>query len=243
MNQTCVPIKNCTNNSLNLDWVQLMNQKFEHLSTVDRIELMAQHAPTQLVMTSSFGIHSAVFLHLVNQIIPGIPVIMIDTGYLFKETYQYAAQLEQQLKLKLYIVQSQVSAARFESLHGKLWQQGLEGIEQYNRWRKVEPLEQALDELSVNTWFSGVRRIQSELRKNMDWVTIKNQRLKIHPLLDWTDRNLFMYMQKHNLPQHPLWEQGYLSVGDTHTTQSIHEVESVQNLRFFGLKRECGIHE
>ncbi|TDR18406.1 phosphoadenylylsulfate reductase (thioredoxin) [Marinicella litoralis] len=242
--QSCVPIPQDGNRTHQgyLDLNEL-NQKLGGMSVINRIELMAQQAPQQLAMTSSFGIHSAVFLHLINQIIPGIPVIMIDTGYLFKETYQYAAQLEQLLNLKLNIHQCQISAARFESHYGQLWQQGVAGIEQYNQIRKVQPLEQALVELSINTWFSGVRRNQSELRKNLDWVVFKNHRFKVHPLLDWTDRDLFQYLNKHKLPQHPLWEKGYLSVGDTHTTRSIHEVDDPGNLRFFGLKRECGIHE
>lgn len=223
--------------------MQHLNQTFNDITAVERIESIARSAPAQLAMTSSFGIHSAVSLHLINQVIPNIPVIMIDTGYLFPSTYQYATQLEQSLKLNLKVFQSDVSAARFESLHGQLWQQGLAGIEQYNQLRKVQPLDKALTQLSVETWFSGIRRDQSDLRKNMDWVTVKNQRYKIHPMLDWTDRDLYIYLQKHKLPQHPLWEQGYLSVGDTHTTRSIHEVASNKELRFFGLKRECGIHE
>ena len=240
MSQSCVPIQQSTGQVLNL---QYLNQKFEHISAVKRIEIIAKQAPDHLAMTSSFGIHSAVTLHLINQVVPNIPIIMIDTGYLFKETYQYAEQLVESLNLNLQVFQSRVSPARFESLYGPLWEQGLKGIQQYNQWRKVEPLEHALQSLSVDTWFSGIRRDQSDLRKNMDWITIKNQRHKVHPLLDCTDRDVFMYLKDNNLPQHPLWEQGYLSVGDTHTTRSIHEVNNTKELRFFGLKRECGIHE
>ena len=108
-------------------------------------------------MTSSFGIDAAVCLHLVNQVIPGIPVILIDTGYLFKETYQYAEQLTERLNLNLQIRQSQISAARFESIYGELWLNDIAGINQYNQLRKVEPLEQALMDLSINSWFSGIR--------------------------------------------------------------------------------------
>ncbi len=240
MNSSCIPIQPMVQDALDL---HQLNQTFSDLSTVQRIEKMAELAPDHLAMTSSFGIHSAVTLHLINQVIPNIPVIMVDTGYLFKETYHYAEQLTQQLKLNLNVTQSDYSTARFESLHGQLWQNGLKGIEQYNQLRKVQPLEQAFNQLSINTWFSGIRRDQSDLRKKINWVTIKNQRYKVHPMLDWTDRDLFFYLKEHNLPQHPLWEKGYLSVGDTHTTRSIHEVNSNEELRFFGLKRECGIHE
>ncbi|MFC3193533.1 phosphoadenylyl-sulfate reductase [Marinicella sediminis] len=219
------------------------NQQFADLTAQQRVELMANEVTGQMAMTSSFGIHAAVTLHLINQVIPGIPVIMVDTGYLFAETYQFAEQLQQQLRLNLQVVQSPHSAARFEAIHGQLWTQGLTGIEQYNQLRKVQPLKQALQQSEVDVWFSGVRRDQSEHRQSLPWVQLKNQRLKVHPLLDWSERDMYLYLQRHQLPQHPLWDQGYLTVGDTHTTRSIHEVDSEDQLRFMGLKRECGIHE
>lgn len=205
--------------------------------------MAAQWLPENLAMTSSFGINSAVSLHLINQVIPGIPVILIDTGYLFPETYQYAALLQQQLSLNVHIHQSPVSAARFESQHGALWLKGIEGLDQYNQLRKVQPLNQAMSALNIGSWFSGVRRSQSSTREKLPWISCKNHRYKVHPLLDWSDRDLYQYTQKYQLTQHPLFEQGYMSIGDTHSTQSIHEVDDINQLRFFGLKRECGIHE
>lgn len=223
--------------------IRRWNDQFAKLTATQRIEKVADELHGQTAMTSSFGIHAAVSLHLINQVIPGIPVIMVDTGYLFPETYRYAEGLKQQLNLNVMMVQSELSSAHFEALHGQLWNQGLEGLERYNQIRKVQPLEQALSTHQVGAWFSGVRRHQSELRQSLPWVECKNQRLKVHPILDWSDRDLFRYQQQHQLPQHPLWEQGYLTVGDTHSTRSIHEVDSMAELRFMGLKRECGIHE
>jgi phosphoadenosine phosphosulfate reductase len=65
----------------------------------------------------------------------------------------------------------------------------------------------------------------------------------VHPIFDWTDRDVGRYLKEHGLPYHPLWEKGYLSIGDWHTTRSLGEAGSVEELRFFGLKRECGLHE
>lgn len=240
MSHNCIKLR--PNNSGVLP-VNALNQQFAQMNAIERIECMAAYEAFPMAMTSSFGVHSAVTLHLINQVIPHIPVIMIDTGYLFKETYQYIELLTDKLKLNLKVYQSNISAARFESIHGQLWLKGLKGIEQYNQMRKVVPLESAFNDLSINAWFSGIRRGQSTTRAVLDWVSYKNNRYKVHPILDWTDRDLFMYLKQHDLPQHPLWEKGYLSVGDTHTTKSIHEVNSPEELRFFGLKRECGIHE
>jgi len=223
--------------------VQSLNQQFGTLTAIERIEKAAELLPGNLAMTSSFGIDSAVSLQLINQVIPGIRVILIDTGYLFQETYQYAETLQHTLKLNLHIHQSPVSAARFESLHGQLWLQGIDGLNQYNQLRKVQPLNQAMSVLNIMSWFSGVRRSQSSTRQQLPWIATKNQLYKVHPLLDWSDRDLYRHTKKHQLPQHPLYKKGYLTVGDTHSTQSIHEVKDLSELRFFGLKRECGIHE
>ena len=104
-------------------------------------------------------------------------------------------------------------------------------------------LERALKELRAETWFSGLRRVQSQSRANTAPIEFKRGRYKVHPIFDWTDRDVGMYLQKHGLPYHPLWDKGYLSIGDWHTTRSLAEVDSVEELRFFGLKRECGLHE
>ena len=66
---------------------------------------------------------------------------------------------------------------------------------------------------------------------------------KLYPIIDWSNKDLHYYLKEHNLPYHPLWEQGYVSIGDWHTTQSLQEGMNEQDTRFFGLKRECGLHE
>ena len=64
----------------------------------------------------------------------------------------------------------------------------------------------------------------------------------MHPIFDWNDRQVFEYMKQYDLPYHPLWDQGYVSIGDWHTTRPLHEAGSEEETRFFGLKRECGLH-
>jgi phosphoadenosine phosphosulfate reductase len=223
--------------------LQKINDAFARLSSERRVERAAELLPGEHVLTSSFGAQAAVMLHLVNEVIPGIPVILIDTGYLFPETYRFVDDLTGRLGLNLNVVRSDASPAWQESRFGKLWDQGLEGIEQYNRINKQEPLERALKELGAETWFAGLRRVQAETRAQIEPIVFKRGRYKVHPLFDWTDRDVGQYLAKHQLPYHPLWEKGYLSIGDWHTTRSLAEVDSMEELRFFGLKRECGLHE
>jgi len=220
-----------------------INEAFGGLTAEQRVERAMELLPGVHVLTSSFGAQGAVMLHLINRIIPGIPVILIDTGYLFPETYRFIDELTLRLELNLKVVRSEASPAWQESRFGKLWDQGLEGIEQYNRINKQEPLERAMKELGAQTWFSGLRRAQAESRAKVAPIEFKRGRYKVHPLFDWTDRDVGQYLAKHELPYHPLWEKGYLSIGDWHTTRSLSEVDSMEELRFFGLKRECGLHE
>jgi phosphoadenosine phosphosulfate reductase len=223
--------------------LQKINDAFVSFSTEQRVERATELLPGAHVLTSSFGAQAAVMLHLVNQVIPKIPVVLIDTGYLFPETYRFVDDLTERLDLNLKVVRSESSPAWQETRFGKLWDQGLEGIEQYNRINKLEPLDKALRELGAETWFSGLRRVQAETRAQLAPIEFKRGRYKVHPLFDWTDRDVGRYLAKHHLPYHPLWDKGYLSIGDWHTTRSLEEVDSMEELRFFGLKRECGLHE
>jgi phosphoadenosine phosphosulfate reductase len=223
--------------------LEKINQAFASFPAARRVACALELLPGAHVLTSSFGAQAAVMLHLVNEVSPKIPVILIDTGYLFPETYRFVDDLTQRLHLNLKVVRSDASPAWQESRFGKLWDQGLEGIEQYNRINKQEPLNRALRDLGAETWFSGLRRVQAQTRAQIEPIEFKRGRYKVHPLFDWTDRDVGRYLAKHQLPYHPLWEKGYLSIGDWHTTRSLAEVDSMEELRFFGLKRECGMHE
>jgi phosphoadenosine phosphosulfate reductase len=225
------------------DALRRINEAFKSFSTVQRVEQALELLPGAHVLTSSFGAQAAVMLHLVNEVCPSIPVVLLDTGYLFPETYRFIDDLSERLKLNLKVFRSDASPAWQESRFGKLWDQGLPGIEQYNRINKQEPLDRALRDLDAETWFAGLRRVQAETRAQIAPLEFKRERYKVHPLFDWTDRDVGDYLAKHQLPYHPLWDKGYLSIGDWHTTRSLAEVDSMEELRFFGLKRECGLHE
>ena len=220
-----------------------INQQLDALSAEQRVEWALENLPGQHALTSSFGIQAAVSLHLVNQQAPQIPVILTDTGYLFPETYQFIDSLQQQLQLNLKVYRSALSPAWQEARYGKLWEQGVEGLERYNQLNKVEPLNQALSELQVSTWFAGLRREQSESRAHLPILAISRGIFKFLPIVDWDNRQVYQYLKKHGLSYHPLWEQGYLSVGDTHTTRKWEPGMREEETRFFGLKRECGLHE
>lgn len=219
------------------------NSQLEAMNALQRVEWAVEYLPTEFVLSSSFGIQAALTLHMVTQIVPNIPVILTDTGYLFPETYQFIEVLTDKLNLNLQVYRAKQSPAWQEALYGQLWTQGLDGIERYNQLNKVEPMERALHELQAQTWFSGLRREQSASRANLSVLGIGKGIFKVLPVIDWNNKQVYEYLTKYNLPYHPLWEQGYLSVGDTHTTRKWEEGMNEEDTRFFGLKRECGLHE
>ena len=220
-----------------------INAELEAMSAPQRIRWALDNLPQQFALASSFGIQSAVMLHMVTRIKPDIPVILTDTGYLFSETYQFVDQLTERLKLNLHVYRAELSPNWQEARFGKLWEQGLDGIKQYNRINKVEPMRRALDELGVSAWFSGLRREQSQSRATLPVLAVQNGLFKFLPLIDWSDSDIEQYLVEHQLPYHPLKDEGYLSVGDTHTSQKWQPGMKEEETRFFGLKRECGLHE
>jgi phosphoadenosine phosphosulfate reductase len=219
-----------------------LNAWLETRNAEQRVEWALANGHGGHALSSSFGAQSAVALHLLTRQKPDIPVILVDTGYLFPETYRFADELVERLKLNLKVVRPLVSRAWMEARHGRLWEQGVVGIDQYNNLRKVEPMRRALDEFGVRTWFTGLRRSQAASRRNTPIVELRNGRYKVSPLADWTDRDVWVYLKKHGLPYHPLWDEGYVSIGDFHTTSRWEPGMSEEDTRFFGLKRECGIH-
>lgn len=222
--------------------LQEANRKLERLDARARVEWAFENLPGAHALTTSFGIQAAVSLHLVTRVDAATPVLFADTGYLFPETYQFARELTERLQLNLRICRAELSPAEQEARFGKLWEQGQEGMDRYNRLNKVEPMARAFEELDIGSWFSGLRREQAESRRNTAFVDFTRGRYRIHPLADWTSKDVWKYLGDHKLPYHPLWEQGYVSVGDTHSTLKLESGMREEDTRFAGLKRECGLH-
>lgn len=219
-----------------------LNRWLAQRSAEERVAWALANTAGEHALSSSFGAQSAVSLHMVTRQRPDIPVILIDTGYLFPETYRFIDRLSDQLALNLQVYRPQIGVAWMEARLGRLWEDGADGLKQYNRLRKIEPMQRALDELGVRTWIAGLRRSQSRARAGIDFLELRDGRWKLHPLADWRDRDVWNYLQRHDLPYHPLWERGYVSIGDVHTTRPLQAGMREEETRFFGLQRECGLH-
>ena len=224
--------------------LELLNQELEPKSAIALVEWSRANFGDGLVMSTSFGIQAAVMLHLVTRVIPDIPVIWVDTGYLPPETYRFAEELTKRLQLNLQVYQSPISPARMEALHGKLWEQNdVEAFNRYDYIRKVEPMQRALDELKATAWLAGLRSNQTQHRQTLRRVDRQGELYKIHPILYWNSRDIYQYLTANDLPYHPYFDLGYVTVGDWHSSRPLTaEDNHERDTRFNGLKQECGLH-
>ncbi len=206
------------------------------------IEWAAQEYGDKLIASTSFGATSAVMLHLIHRVAPRTPIICVDTGYLFPETYQFAEDLIKRLELDVRFYAALMSPARQEALYGKLWEQGEDGVNRYLQMNKVEPMQRAIQDLGAEGWMAGLRAEQTAHRAGLRRIDRQDGRVKIHPILNWSADQMTSYMERHDLPYHPMVEQGYRSIGDHHSTIPTTADMDPRDGRILGKTRECGLH-
>lgn len=231
-----------TNNPPALDLADV-NARIGSAAPEDAVRWAHETFSDGLVLTTSFGVQAAVMLHLVTRVAPDIPVVFIDTGFHFFDTYAFADELTDRLKLNLKVYRPAESAAWYVARHGKFWETDDPAvIAEHNQFLKVEPMERALDELGATATLAGVRREQTQSREAMPPVVLQRGRHKVHPILAWSSKDVHDYLTKHDLPYHPLRDKGYASIGDWYDTLPITAGQHEREGRFGGLKQECGLH-
>ena len=222
--------------------LEAANQTLAAATAEERVAYALERWQPNILLTSSFGAQAAVLLHMVTRQWPDIPVVLLDTQYLFPETYRFVDELTARLGLNLKVYQSPVSREWQEARWGKLWEGGVEGITRFNEINKVEPMGRALRDLDAHAWITGLRRSQSSTRAGLQTLALQDDRVKVHPIYDWSNKAVHQYLTRHDLPYHPLWYEGYVSIGDVQTSRPLSADMTEEETRFFGLKRECGLH-
>ena len=230
--------------------------RVDPLSLVDRIgriraELNAYRADgKRLFATSSFQSNSVVLLHLLSRFAPDVPVYFLQTGYHFPETLRFRRELAARFGLTVRDLRSSLSRHHQVSAQGRLL--FAEDPDRCCHVNKVVPMDPVL--VGHDVWISGVRGAQSATRAAMG-RTAKGRLgvTRYHPIIDWNARDVYQYVQAHELPAHPLDAQGYLSVGCAPCTRRpIDEpdlggppvpVDGERAGRWAGMnKTECGLH-
>ena len=193
-------------------------------------------------LTSSFQADCMVLLHLVTQEAPRIPVLFLDTGYHFPETYAYRDEMTARYGLNTVNLLPKLTVPEQESQFGILNQSA---PERCCGMRKVDPLFSGLS--GYGAWFTALRREQSPSRANLvaraDFQLPGGQLIvKVSPLADWSIAEVWVYLKLNGIPKLPLYEQGYTSIGCAPCTSPPLDPNNPRSGRWAGQKLECGIH-
>lgn len=193
----------------------------------------------KIALSSSFGAESAVLLHMIAEIDPSVAILYLNTGKLFPQTLDYISQLETRFGLSNIRAQhpSQKDLIKVDP-NGDLWSRDTDACCDV---RKVIPMESALTGFSA--WITGRKRFQAATRQSLGLLELDGARIKVNPLATWNADDIKSYMEKYDLPVHPLVSQGYLSIGCEPCTSPVANGEDPRSGRWRGQdKEECGIH-
>ncbi|WP_282034506.1 phosphoadenylyl-sulfate reductase [Metabacillus indicus] len=200
------------------------------------------HYGEEIVYACSFGIEGIVLIDLISKVKPDASIVFLDTDVHFKETYETIERVKEKYpKLRITMKKPALTLAEQAEQHGdKLWETN---PNQCCAIRKLQPLNETLSQSKA--WISGLRREQSETRKNVQFINKddKFQSVKVCPLIHWTWKDVWRYVHKNDLPYNPLHDQGYPSIGCFHCTQPAFSADDLRSGRWSGQgKTECGLH-
>jgi phosphoadenosine phosphosulfate reductase len=216
------------------------NERLERATPEERLAFAVERWGDRLLFTSSFGAGSGVLLHLWSRVAPNLPVVFIDTGFLFDETIAYRDALARQLGLRIEVARPTMPRDEF------LWQHGAD-IQARDpdlccAHNKVDPLKPYI--ARALGWVSGLRRDQGQTREAVPiLLPTQDGPVKVHPLATMTNADARAYMERHGIPEHPLKAKRYLSIGCWPCTKPVADGEDERAGRWAGQgKTECGLH-
>lgn len=221
---------------------RILQEKYGSLDGLSLLRpLIEEELKGRLALTSSFGAESAVLLHMVAQIDKNLPVIFLDTGKLFEETYNYVSLLSEHLGLtQLRIIRPADEDLMRDDEQGDLWNKD---PDRCCHIRKVLPLERLFESGDYDAWITGRKRFHGDLRLNLEAIEYVEGKIKINPLVHWGGEEIRAAFLKYSLPLHPLVGQGYPSIGCHHCTHKVEDGDDPRSGRWKDLeKTECGIH-
>lgn len=196
---------------------------------------------SDVAIATGFGAEGVALIDLAVKVNSNPNIFFIDTGFLFPETYELRARIEDKYGIEIRAIRPALTPESQDQSYGpRLWSRDPDAC---CRLRKIEPLKEALSGLSA--WMTAIRGDQTSERAHariVEWDKRWNI-VKINPLVRWTKRDVWDYIIKNDVPYNPLHDQGYPSIGCTHCTRAIREGEDERAGRWSGhTKTECGLH-
>jgi len=234
-------------NGLTMGEVDELNARFERAHPREIVEWAAGRFGERLAMTSSFGADSMCMVHLATQAMPGIRIIFVNTGYLFPETLAFMEEMRKRYLLNVQEFHTRNDPVVWLSVNGEPDPRVRNSVPACCGANKNPVMDRAMEALAPAAFLRGVRAGQTQERaamKVIEWME-RYKAWAISPILRWSSRDVFEYMKKNNLPHHPLWEQGYVSIGcnPLTCTRAVGAGEDERAGRWTGSeKKECGIN-
>ena len=225
---------------MNIDHI---SEAVENLAPEQALDaVLAAHENARVCLTSSFQAEDMAVLHLLRKRIPEVPVLFLDTGYHFAQTYEYRDKMGKEWALQLVNVLPKQTVPEQESAFGILYQSDPTRCCQL---RKVDPLLGALEPFDI--WFTGLRREQSPTRKNLKKLELHHLPTgktlwKVSLLADWNWEQVWNYVNANDIGHLPQYDEGYLSIGCEPCTALPADPNNPRSGRWGGTKLECGIH-
>ena len=240
MNSQTLGLTDLTSTPVTLS--QTLDEKLLHVRSLLAAELLAAPEPNDACITCSFQAEDVLLLHLTRELRPQVPVLFLDTGYHFAETYTYRDQIAREWHLNLINLVPANTVAQQEAEHGMLHQHA---PDRCCALRKVEPLFAAVAGYKV--WLTGLRREQARSRTALEEAadfTLPGGAIvrKLSPFADWITRDVWQLCERFEIPLLPLYARGYTSIGCEPCTSLPTDPNDPRSGRWAGKKVECGIH-
>lgn len=225
--------------------IEALNRRLEGAHPEEIVRWALEEAGLERpAVASSFQAESTAVIHLATRHRPDIPVLFLDTGFHFGETLAFKEELARRLDLNVVDLHGDLTPEEQAREHGpRLYERDPVRCCQLN---KVLPLNRALR--GHDGWLTGLRRDSAPTRAGTPIVSWHEpdpevRLLKVNPVASWTSRQVWRYLEEHDLPRHPLYRLGYASIGCAPCTRVLFPGEEERAGRWAGVdKVECGIH-
>lgn len=223
--------------------IEAANDQLQMALPQEVLRWAADRFHPRLLMATAFGAEGCCIIHMLAEIEPGVRVINIDTGYQFAETLDLRERIKDRYGIAVEYVRPDLSVPEYEDEHGgPLYELR---PDQCCHDRKVLPLQRAVREINPLAWVSAIRKDQTADRGKaavVQWDP-KFNLVKVNPLLNWTKKDVWAFVMKHDVPYNPLHDQNYPSIGCQPCTRAVRAGEDDRAGRWAGkVKKECGLH-
>ncbi len=231
----------------NKNKISLWNEALKDAETVEILQWAGKEFSSKVKFASSLGLEDQVITDMIVKSVPEIPVFTLDTGRLFQETYNLIQETEDKYNIKISVFFPDTNDVQtMVANHGvNLFYNSIELRKMCCHTRKVKPLNRAFS--GLDSWVCGLRREQAVSRTDVDTVQwdAANKLVKVNPLYNWSEDDLWQYIKKHNVPYNKLHNQGFSSIGCASCTRAVKDGDDVRAGRWWWElpeQKECGLH-